>query len=131
MTGQRVGGPLSQPQSAAPMVAMAASLIMNDSGLLLKAQARRSTFATVCASHFPPRAVGRRFRLDRLRDDLKEATPRAWHGAKKSFRRIKGSIPLGELGGDRGALSNDLKDLRTARIELYRRTYAKRQRMSR
>jgi hypothetical protein len=52
------------------MAAMAASLIMNDIGLLLKAQARRSTFATVCASHFPPRAVGRRFRLDRLRDDL-------------------------------------------------------------
>jgi hypothetical protein len=61
---------------------------------------------------------------------LKEATPQAWHGAKKSFRRVKGSIPLGELGGDRVVLSNDLKDtlLRTGRIEPYRRTYAKRQR---
>jgi hypothetical protein len=61
---------------------------------------------------------------------LKEATPQAWHGAKKSFRRVKGSIPLGELGGDRVVLSNDLKDtlLRTDSIEPYRRTYAKRQR---
>jgi hypothetical protein len=60
---------------------------------------------------------------------LKEATPQAWYGAKKSFRRIKGSIPLGELGGDRVLLSNDLKDtlLRNGRIEPYRRTYAKRQ----
>jgi len=60
---------------------------------------------------------------------LKEATPQAWYGAKKSFRRIKGSIPLGELGGDRVALSSDLKDtlLRSGRIEPYRRTYAKRQ----
>ena len=58
---------------------------------------------------------------------LKEATPQAWYG--KSFRRIKGSIPLGELGGDRVALSNDLRDtlLRSGRIKPYRRTYAKRQ----
>ncbi|HKN26966.1 MAG TPA: hypothetical protein VJY34_03430 [Roseiarcus sp.] len=59
---------------------------------------------------------------------LKEATPQAWYGAKKSFRRIKGSIPLGELGGDRVVLSHDLKEtlLRSGRIEPYRRTYAKR-----
>ena len=58
---------------------------------------------------------------------LKEATPQAQY--RKGFRRIKGSIPLGELGGDRVALSNDLKDtlLRSGRIEPYRRTYAKRQ----
>jgi hypothetical protein len=58
-----------------------------------------------------------------------EATPQAWHGAKKSFRRIKGSIPLGELDADRVALSNDLRDtlLRSGKIEPYRRTYAKRQ----
>jgi len=33
----------------------------------------------------------------RLIDLLKEATPQAWYGARKSFRRIKGRIPLGEL----------------------------------
>jgi hypothetical protein len=60
---------------------------------------------------------------------LKEATPQAWYGAKKSFRRIKGSIPLGGLGGDRVVLSKDLKEtlLRSGTIEPYRRTYAKRQ----
>jgi hypothetical protein len=59
---------------------------------------------------------------------LKEATPQAWYGAHKGFRRVGGSIPLGELGGDRVIPSNDLKDtlLRTGRIEPYRRTYAKR-----
>jgi hypothetical protein len=61
---------------------------------------------------------------------LNEATtPQAWYGARKSFRRIKGSIPLGELGGDRVVLSKDLKDtlLRAGKIEPYRRTYANRQ----
>jgi hypothetical protein len=43
--------------------------------------------------------------------------------------RIGGSIPLGELGGDRVVLSNNLKDslLRAGRFEPYQRTYAKRQ----
>ena len=51
---------------------------------------------------------------------LKEATPQAWYGAHKSFRRVGGSIALGELGGDRVVLSNDLKAtlLRSGRIEL-------------
>ena len=49
---------------------------------------------------------------------LKEATPQAWYGARKSFRRVGGSIALGELGGDRVVPSNDLKDtlLRSGRI---------------
>jgi hypothetical protein len=60
---------------------------------------------------------------------LKEATPQAWYGARKSFRRVGGSIALGELGGDRVVPSNDLKEtlLRGGRIASYRRTYAKRQ----
>jgi hypothetical protein len=59
---------------------------------------------------------------------LKEATPQAWFGAGKSFRRIKGSIPLGDLGGDRVVLSLDLKAalIDARRIEPYRRSYAKR-----
>ena len=59
---------------------------------------------------------------------LKEATQQAWHGAGKSFRRVGGSIPLGDLGGNRVILSNDLRDalLRAGRIKPYRRTYAKR-----
>jgi hypothetical protein len=59
---------------------------------------------------------------------LKEATPQAWYGAGKSFRRIKGSRPLGELGGDRVILSRDLKDslIRAGSVAPYRRTYAKR-----
>jgi hypothetical protein len=59
---------------------------------------------------------------------LKESTPQAWYGAHKSFRRIGGSIALGELGGDRVVLSNDLKEtlLRSGTIEPYKRTYAKR-----
>ena len=59
---------------------------------------------------------------------LKEATPAAWFGAGKSFRRIKGSIPLGDLGGDRVVLSLDLKAalIDVGRIEPYRRSYAKR-----
>ena len=59
---------------------------------------------------------------------LKEATPQAWFGAGKSFRRIKGSIPLGDLGGDRVVLSLDLKAalIDVGRIERYRRSYAKR-----
>jgi len=58
---------------------------------------------------------------------LKEATPQAQY--RKGFRRVGGSIPLGELGGDRVALSNDLRDtlVRNGKIEPYRRTYAKRQ----
>jgi hypothetical protein len=59
---------------------------------------------------------------------LKESTPQAWYGARKSFRRIKGSRPLGELGGDRVIPSRDLRDslIRAGRIEPYRRTYARR-----
>jgi hypothetical protein len=41
---------------------------------------------------------------------LKEATQQAWHGAGKSFRRVGGSIPLGDLGGNRVILSRDLRD---------------------
>jgi hypothetical protein len=60
---------------------------------------------------------------------LKEATPQAWFAAGKSFRRIRGSIPLGDLGGDRVVLSRDLRDLliASATIQPYQRTYAKRQ----
>jgi hypothetical protein len=59
---------------------------------------------------------------------LKEATPQAWCGAGKSFRRIGGSIPLGAQGGDRVLLSDDLRAIlvRDGRVEPYRRTYAKR-----
>jgi hypothetical protein len=59
----------------------------------------------------------------------KEATPTAWFAAGKSFRRIRGSIPLGDLGGDRVVLSRDLRDvlIATGRIEPFQRTYAKRQ----
>ena len=59
---------------------------------------------------------------------LKEATPAAWFAAGKRFRRIKGSIPQGELGGDRVVLSLDLKAalIDAGRIEPYRRSYAKR-----
>jgi hypothetical protein len=42
---------------------------------------------------------------------LKEGTSQAWFAAGKSFRRIRGSIPLGDLGGDRVVLSHDLRDL--------------------
>jgi hypothetical protein len=61
---------------------------------------------------------------------LKEATPQAWFGAGKSFRRIRGTIPLGDLGGDRVVLSRDLRDVLIAsgRIAPFKRTYAKRQR---
>jgi hypothetical protein len=57
---------------------------------------------------------------------LKEATQQAAY--RKGFRRIGGSIPLGELGGDRVILSPDLKEtlLRRGRIAPYKRTYAKR-----
>lgn len=60
---------------------------------------------------------------------LKEATPQAWFGAGKSFRRIRGSIPLGELGGDRVVLSRDLKAMLIdcGRVAQFRRTYASRQ----
>jgi hypothetical protein len=60
---------------------------------------------------------------------LKEATPQAWFAAGKSFRRIRGSIPLGDLGGDRVVLSRDMKDalIASGRIATYQRTYAKRQ----
>jgi hypothetical protein len=59
---------------------------------------------------------------------LKESTPAAWFAAGKRFRRIKGSIPLGDLGGDRVVLSLDLKAalIDARRIEPYRRSYAKR-----
>jgi hypothetical protein len=60
---------------------------------------------------------------------LKEATPAAWFAAGKSFRRIRGSIPLGDLGGDRVVVSRDLKDalIASGRIAPFKRTYAKRQ----
>ncbi len=59
---------------------------------------------------------------------LKEATPQAWYGAGKSFRRVGGSIPLGILGGDRVTLSEDLRDalILGGRIAPYRRAYARR-----
>ena len=57
---------------------------------------------------------------------LKEATPQA--AFRKGFRRIKGSHPLGELGGDRVRLSPDLKHIleRAGRTQPYTRTYAAR-----
>jgi hypothetical protein len=60
---------------------------------------------------------------------LKEATPAAWFAAGKGFRRISGSIPLGDLGGDRVLLSRDLRDvlIATGRIRPFQRSYAKRQ----
>jgi hypothetical protein len=60
---------------------------------------------------------------------LKEATPAAWFAAGKAFRRISGSIPLGDLGGDRVLLSRDLRDvlIATGRIEPFQRSYAKRE----
>ena len=59
---------------------------------------------------------------------LKEATPQAWFGARKSFRRVGGSIPLGERGGNRVVLSRDLRDalVRSGRVKPYVRSYAKR-----
>jgi hypothetical protein len=61
---------------------------------------------------------------------LKEGTSQAWFAARKSFRRIRGSIPLRDLGGDRVVLSRDLRGLliATGRIQPFQRTYAKRQR---
>jgi hypothetical protein len=58
---------------------------------------------------------------------LKEATPQAQY--RRAFRRISGSIPLGELGGNRVILSDDLRDIlvRSGRIEPYTRSYARRQ----
>ena len=57
---------------------------------------------------------------------LKEATPQAQY--RKGFRRIGGSIALGDRGGDRVILSGDLRDalVRGGKIEPYSRTYAKR-----
>ncbi len=57
---------------------------------------------------------------------LKEATPQAQY--RKGFRRVGGSIPLGELGGDRVAVSRALKAalISTGKIEPYQRSYAKR-----
>jgi len=56
---------------------------------------------------------------------LKEATPQAAY--RKDFRRVRGSIPLGVLGGDRVILSHDLRDtlIQAGRIKPYIRTYAK------
>jgi len=47
---------------------------------------------------------------------------------KRDIRRVRGSIPLGALGGDRVILSRDLRDalVNLGRIAPYRRTYAKR-----
>lgn len=55
---------------------------------------------------------------------LKEATPQAAYG--KSFRRNKGSHRLGEGGGDRVRLSNELASvlIEEGVVERYRRTYA-------
>jgi hypothetical protein len=60
---------------------------------------------------------------------LKEATPQAWFGAGKRFRRIRGSIQLGDLGGDRVVVSRDLQALLigSGRVAPFQRTYAKRQ----
>ena len=59
---------------------------------------------------------------------LKEATPQAWFGAGKSFRRVGGSIPLGALGGDRVVVSRAVKAalICTGRIKPYLRSYARR-----
>lgn len=59
---------------------------------------------------------------------LKEATPQAWFGAGKSFRRVGGSIRLGDLGGDRVVVSRALKSalICTGRIMPYLRSYARR-----
>jgi hypothetical protein len=59
---------------------------------------------------------------------LKEGTSQAWFAAGKRFHRIRGSIQLGDLGGDRVVLSRDLRDLliASARIQQFQRTYAKR-----
>jgi hypothetical protein len=82
--------------------------------------------SSVYAGHLDARLVDNWNRLTTYL--LKEATPQAWFGAGKSFRRIKGSIPLGELGGNRVVLSLDLKAalIDARRIEPYRRSYAKR-----
>jgi hypothetical protein len=58
---------------------------------------------------------------------LKEGTQQArW---RKGYRTVGGSIPLGELGGDRVILSPHLRDtlFELGRIEPYQRTNAKRQ----
>ncbi len=59
---------------------------------------------------------------------LKEASSQAWWGAGKGFRRIGGSIRLGELGGNRVIPSDDLRASleRRGLIEPYSRTNAKR-----
>jgi hypothetical protein len=84
--------------------------------------------SSVYAGHVDARPVHEWKRLTAY--VLKEATPQAWYAAGKSFRRIRGSIPLGDLGGDRVVLSRDLRDLliASATIQPFKRTYAKRQR---
>jgi hypothetical protein len=59
---------------------------------------------------------------------LKEATPQAWAKGGKSFRRVAGSHPLAEGGGDRVRTSKDLEAalIRSGRVEPRRRTYAAR-----
>jgi hypothetical protein len=59
---------------------------------------------------------------------LKEATPQAWAKGGKSFRRVSGSHPLAEGGGDRVRTSKDLEAalIRSGRVEPRRRTYAAR-----
>lgn len=56
----------------------------------------------------------------------KEATPQAAY--RKGIHRVGGSIPLGELGGDRVRVSRDLRDalIRIGRVTPWRRTYARR-----
>ena len=82
--------------------------------------------SSVYAGHVDARPVDNWSRLTTYL--LKEATPQAWFGAGKRFRRIRGSIPLGKLGGNRVVLSLDLKAalIHAGRIEPYRRSYAKR-----
>jgi hypothetical protein len=83
--------------------------------------------SSVYAGHVDARAVNNWNGLTTYL--LKEATPQAWLGAGKRFRRLRGSIPLGDLGGDRVVLSRGLKDvlIATGRIKPFQRTYAKRQ----
>jgi hypothetical protein len=83
--------------------------------------------SSVYAGHVDARPVENWNRLTSYL--LKEGTSQAWFAAGRSFRRIRGSIPLGDLGGDRVVLSRDLRDLliASATIQPFQRTYAKRQ----
>ena len=109
-----------QPKFGAHVVAIMPTAAERDS--LIDSLNRSSVYA----GHVDARSVDNWNRLTTYL--LKEATPQAWFGAGKRFRRIRGSIPLGKLGGNRVVLSLDLKAalIHAGRIEPYRRSYAKR-----